>query len=187
MPQVFHESNLRFSFGDEWKVIKYDDHLNHKNIKIDSHKAIDFLAIYGSTKIVLFELKSFRNHRIEAKNEGRTTNNAEGLTTEIAQKVRDSITGIIGAGRNPNSSDHPDWHRISKKIIKPDTDLFIIAWVEEDIPHGYHRQKAQVDSQINLNKLKNKLSWLNAKVSIGNIVHPPNFEGCNVSRLPDIQ
>jgi hypothetical protein len=182
MPQVFQESNLRFSFGDQWQVIKYDDHLNHKNIKIELHKAIDFLSVYSNKAVVLYELKSFKNYRIE--NKGRTANNAEELTTEIAQKVRDTIAGIIGAGRNPNSRDHADWNNICKKIISPAKAVYVIAWVEEDIPEGYFRKKNRVNSQVNLNKLKTKLSWLNSKVSISNISQPPVFEGLEVSRLP---
>jgi hypothetical protein len=186
MPQYFEESNLKFSFDDRWKAIKYDTHLNHTNIKIQHHKAVDFLAIFDDKKTFLFEMKSFKNHRIEAKNAGRTTNNSEELIIEISQKVRDSIAGIFGAGRNPNSYNHDEWKTISNRIANPKSELYIVAWIEEDKPVGYYQKKAKVKSTTTMDKLKAKLRWLNAKVLICNIDDEVNFEGLTVVRLPNV-
>ncbi len=183
---IFEESKLRFIFDDaHWSVIKYDDHRNHANIKIKEHKAIDFLAQYNANTIVLFEIKSFRKHRLDPETQARMAHGAEELTTEIAQKVRDSIGGIIGAGRNSDSLDHIQWSQISKKIIKTTNEIYVIAWVEEDIPNGYLRKTHEIKSTVNIEKLKNKLKWLNVKVSVRNIDNMPPFEGFKVERLPE--
>ena len=180
----FEESKLRFIFDEaHWSVIKYDDHRNHTTIKINEHKAIDFLALYKTNTIVLFEIKSFRKHRLDPKTQVRMANGAEELTTEIAQKVRDSIAGIIGAGRNLDSIDYPHWSQLSKKIIKTTNEVYVIAWVEEDMPNGYLRQKYKSKSTVNIDKLKNKLKWLNVKVSVRNIDSMPPFDGFRVERL----
>jgi hypothetical protein len=182
----FEESNLRFIFDDaQWSVIKYDDHRNHANIKIKEHKAIDFLALYNANTIVLFEIKSFRKHRLDPETQLRMANGAEELTTEIAQKVRDSIAGIIGAGRNSDSVEHIKWRQISEKLIKAKTQVYVIAWVEEDMPNGYRKERYQAKSTVNMDKLKNKLKWLNVKVSVSNIDNMPQFDGFSVERLAE--
>jgi hypothetical protein len=182
----FEESKLRFIFDDtKWSVIKYDDHRNHASIKIKEHKAIDFLALYKANTIVLFEIKSFRKHRLDPETQARMANGAEELTTEIAQKVRDSIAGIVGAGRNFDSVEHIEWSQISKKLIKGDNHVYVIAWVEEDMPKGYLKERHQAKSTVNIDKLKNKLKWLNVKVSVRNIDNMPIFDGFRVERLSE--
>ena len=182
----FEESYLRFIFDDTlWSVIKYDDHRNHANINIKEHKAIDFLALYKANTIVLFEIKNFRKHRTDRETQARMADGAEDLTTEIAQKVRDSIAGIIGAGRNPDSVEHIEWRQISEKLIKAKTQIYVIAWVEEDMPNGYKKERYQAKSTVNIDKIKNKLKWLNVKVSVSNIDNMPSFDGFSVERLAE--
>ena len=111
---IFDESGLRFEFSEQhWWVCKYDDHIVHKNVKITEHKAIDFIAIYKNSEVVLFEIKSFRNYRIE--NKERLKDSAEDLTTEIAQKVRDSVAAAIGAARN-QTNETEKWKLLTKLL-----------------------------------------------------------------------
>ena len=186
MKKSFDESYLRFTFDDtHWKVIKYDDHPNHAAIKIAEHKAIDFLGEYNANTLVLIEVKNFRKHRLAPPTQERMANGAEELTTEIAQKVRDSVAGIIGAGRKQDSVDHNIWSQISKKIIKSTNEVHVIAWLEADIPHGVQYKRNQVKSTFNIDKLKTKLHWLNAKVSVRNVDNIPPFDGFTVERLSE--
>ncbi len=187
MTIVFDESNLRFTFDENhWKVIKYDDHPSHAAIKISEHKAIDFLGVYNNKTLVFFELKNYRLHRLDPSTQQVMAKGAEELSTIIAQKVRDSVSGIVGSGRNPDSIDHNLWSQISAKMINEKNEFYIISWVEEDAVQGYYKsQKQQAKAISFLDKLKNKLKWLNAKISIRHIKNLPPFEGFKVERLSE--
>ena len=188
MDIIFDESNLRFTFDENhWTVIKYDDHPNHAAIKISEHKAIDFLGVYNDKTLVFFELKNYRKHRLDPSTQAIMANGAEELATIIAKKVRDTVSGIVGFGRNPDSIDSILWSPISKKLIKSTNELYIISWVEEDVAHGHYPcQKQKAKSISFLDKLKNKLKWLNVKVSIRHIGNLPSFDGFKVERLSEI-
>ncbi|TAK33209.1 MAG: hypothetical protein EPO28_17320 [Saprospiraceae bacterium] len=110
----FAESGLKFTFAEtHWQVIQFDKNINYEKLAdvVQETKAIDFLGVYQLKKLVLFEIKSFRHHRIE--NKPRLKAGADELTTEIAQKVRDSVAAIIGAGRN-STNDKDFWLNASR-------------------------------------------------------------------------
>lgn len=177
---IFNESGLRFEFSEQyWWVCKYDDNVVHKNVKINEHKAIDFIAIYKNSEVVLFEIKSFREHRIE--NKDRLKNSAEDLTTEIAQKVRDTVAACIGAARNqPNEAEK--WKLLAKLFSNSEKPIKIVAWVEEDT-NIILEERREVELSIRNNKLKQKMKWLTAKTLFCNVNETLNYEGFSVKLL----
>lgn len=179
MTTIFEESGLHFEFSQEhWWVCKYDDHVAHKNVKIDQHKAVDFVAIYKNSEIFLFEIKSFREHRIE--NKKRLKNSAEDLTTEIAQKVRDTVAAVIGASRNA-TQDAEKWDFLAKLLVNPKKMVKIVAWVEED--QNLTEKKQQVELSIRNSKLKQKMKWLSTKTFFCNTNNMLGYEDFMVKRL----
>ncbi len=180
----FGESNILFQFDDRhWHIVKFDMHKDYHKISnaISETKAIDFLGILREEKVVMLEIKSFRNHRIE--NKDRLETGANFLTTEIAQKVRDSIAAIVGASRN-STNDLPFWKKTSALLQNSERDIFVIAWVEEDIVPIYKSKLAKSKTSVNVSLLKNKLKWLTPFVLVCNTKHPPLIEGLSVSFLP---
>ena len=93
----FEESRLIFKFGDSWQVIQYDakdsDYTKGLGIIEGSH-AVDFVGIHDEI-LYLIEVKNYHNCRIENKPK---LENGE-LAVELAQKVRDTIAGIVGTHR----------------------------------------------------------------------------------------
>lgn len=93
MASTFYESNLRWTFPDGWKVIKYDDstwYRKHFQACADS-KAVDFIVV-GSAEAWLVEVKDFTRTP-------PTPHKAQ-LWEAVTQKVRDSLAGALaGAWR----------------------------------------------------------------------------------------
>ena len=134
------ESELLFKFdAAHWQTIVYDKHQCHEKINSTEAKAIDFLSIYDQKTVVLFEIKNFRGHRIE--NKSRTENATADLVLEVAQKVRDSIAGMIGAVRDPLAIETEFWKTIGQLITKPKKEIIVIAWLEEDTNTSQIMQK----------------------------------------------
>ena len=101
--KTFTESNLIFSFEEEnWNIIQYDKDPKYLTISnaLEGTKAIDFLGFYNKSVLVLFEVKGFRGYGSQKSVSDRLADGMEVLTTEVAQKVKDTVAAIVGISRN---------------------------------------------------------------------------------------
>ena len=90
------EGELTFIFPDTWQASKFDDWSFHRNQfqnVCGGAKAVDVLAIEPKKCFWIIEIKDYRRHR-------RTK--VIDLETEIAEKVRDSLAGLVAAKANAN-------------------------------------------------------------------------------------
>lgn len=174
----FKESGLKFTFDEaHWQVIQFDIDANYRKLAdvVRETKAIDFLGVYQTNRLVLFEIKSFRHHRIE--NKPRLEAGAEELTTEIAQKVRDSLASTIGARRN-SVNDEAFWETVAKLFVHPKREILVVSWVEEDGQSVYRLKLQKQKTSVEISKLKSKLKWLTPRVNIENVKNCQlNLEG----------
>ena len=97
MPGI-SEGQLRFDFPLGWQVSKYDDWSFYRNQfqgVCGRAKAVDILAIEPRVCLWSIEVKDYRQHR-------RTK--AIDLADEVAEKVRDSLSGLVAAHANANDA-----------------------------------------------------------------------------------
>ncbi len=89
MPTIT-EGKLTFAFHDEWNVSKYDDwgHYRNQFIRVcGGVKAVDVLALEPQECCWLLEIKDYREH-VRTK--------TIDLADEVAEKVRDTLAGLVG-------------------------------------------------------------------------------------------
>ncbi len=97
----FTEGDLLFRFSKGIAVCKYDDTKFYRRtmLRLEGSKAVDFLIIRpGSGRpgdIMFIEVKDLSGH--ESRNRERLLSGR--LVSEVAQKVRDTISGIYAAQR----------------------------------------------------------------------------------------
>ncbi len=168
---IFEESYLHFEFDDSFELIASDGNPNFEKIKqhLQGTKDTDFLGFKGE-HILFFEVKNFR---------GVPNENAEVLTEEVAQKLRDTVAIAIRAVRN-TTHDDIFWTKLYKALGNSEKQIFLVFWLEEDRnipPRGKPRL------QVLTEKLKQKCKWLGVKVSIQSIENQ-GLEGLTVSYLP---
>ena len=170
------ESKLKFNFSEkDWSfLLKLDETKDFRkaNRAIPGTKGVDFVGIYEEDSLVLIEVKNFRQHRIEnkAKTEGR-----DGLLwLEIAQKIRDSFSVIVGGARNSTNKriywrNYLDFIRDEKKAVH------LVLWLEQSLPPAQPKaQKKRGRSNTDLKRnLKKSLRWLSSKVDIASIENNP--------------
>lgn len=181
----FTESHLAFSFDHTyWEVVKYDEHPKYLEISnaLDGTKAIDFMGFYNKTTLVVFEVKGFRGYGSAKSVQERLAEGMEVLTTEIAQKVKDTVAGIIGISRNIQTND-TIWEKAAKQILQ-NKNLVIIAWIEEDLNSKVLRDRKKQEMSVRTIKLKTKLSWLTTNICIDNVKERHfSFEGFVVNAV----
>jgi hypothetical protein len=174
----FIESNFEFIFDNSWHAVQYDKTPGYLNVSntLPGTKAIDFLAFNNKT-MYLIEVKNFQNNT--GVNQNRLDNSMDMLTTEIAQKVKDTVAVLAGIGRNT-----PDTGSIwakSHKHIAGKGHIAVIAWVEEDTNTPVLRKRKKTEMATRTNNLKKKLSWLTNIVSIDNLKEKhANYEGVEI-------
>lgn len=157
----FVESKIRFQFDEQnWNVIQYDaiDGDFRKYVHLSCTKAVDFIGIYNQYTIVFFEIKSFRGFGNNAEVQDRLQGSMEELSTEIALKVRDTVSVIAGFNRTIAS---PFWTKSEEIISNANKCLMVIAWIEEN-----NTRQKKVEMGMRLRKLKQKLSWLSSDSEI---------------------
>ncbi|MEZ4524592.1 MAG: hypothetical protein R2941_01550 [Desulfobacterales bacterium] len=128
--------------------------------KIDRTKAVDFLGIYGKQDLYLIEVKDFRGHRIE----NRARMLTGGLAVELAQKVKDSISCIVGAYRTENNPEL--WNPFAKILLNISGKVKAVLWLETDLLPGSVFPKQKVRYSVSTKILKQKMNWLTSHVLI---------------------
>ena len=166
MSKTFVEEKLKFVFGGAWQVQQYDAHGDYRNKlhKLRGSKAVDFVGILRSGGCYLIEVKDFRGHQVDLKKRM-----AGALSEEIALKVRDSISGIIGAYRTSSTSS--TWRPFARAFADPKRELRIVFWLEDDLVRQNHREW-RVRASILMKKIKCQTKWLTTKVLVLNQVLP---------------
>lgn len=181
---IIEESDLRFTFDDTWTPAKWDDAKAFKlGIgKLQGTKAVDII-VRGDRRLLLIEVKNFRNHRIE--NKARIADGA--LIQEVAEKIRDTVAGMIGAARKDDEDAKQIW-RPSAKLFGAQNEVIVLLWLEEEFapPRGDGRSDDRWKARVHAltQALKKNLSWLTTRVFIAStLVTPHLIPGVDVSPL----
>ena len=180
---VIDEAGLRFQFDARWQdAVKWDDTPAYRNGigRLPGTKAVDILC-RSSGGCWLIEVKDFRGHRIE--NKGRLDN--EELQQEVAQKVRDTLAGLLGAARI--HAEDTRWASCVKALVAPG-EVRVVLWLEEDFTpppgSGTADQRWRTHLSVLQNRLKQQLRWLTTHVLVTSVREAPRLPGVSVCNLP---
>lgn len=153
------EGSLTFSFPDQCEAAKYDEWEFYKQrfqSIASGTKAIDIVCIVPKTAW-LIEVKDYREHeRTKASN----------LADEIAQKVRDTLSGLAAASANAKSSDEKE---LAKRALRR-RHWRVVLHLEQKAPttsalwpHG------AINPADVLNKLRGRLRSIDTEPTILNL------------------
>ncbi|RJP35307.1 MAG: hypothetical protein C4547_09660 [Phycisphaerales bacterium] len=165
------ERFLAFEFSDLWQVIKYDESVQHtQRMQLLDSKGVDVVALHPNL-IMFLEIKDFRGRRIENKYKFGGS-----LARTVAQKVRDSVAGVVGqVGVDSSPS---TWTATAKSLIDRRANVIVVLFVEQELRESVNRRKARMTVEGGL--LKRHLRWLAARSLV---VDRDTY--CDL--LPDIQ
>ncbi|MDI1432966.1 hypothetical protein [Polyangium sorediatum] len=156
MSALHVEGRLSFSFGDDWQILKWDDHTAFQDglKRFEGTRAVDFVGLlFGAPWFI--EVKDFRDYRIE--NKQRLTSGE--LAKEIAWKVRDSIASMAWAcQRTP--LDRNDLGPFLRSLLGCKHKVPVVLWLEEDRPPTPAAASTLAEA------IKRELTWLNPKVLV---------------------
>lgn len=156
MSAVFDEKSLRFTFDDDWQVLKWDEHGGYLRglQKHGETKAVDFFGLHlGAPWFV--EVKDFRGYRVANK---RRLSSGD-LAQEVACKVRDTLAAMAWAcGRS--SVDPGEIGRFLRPLVNRSEKVPVVLWLEEDRP------ATPASASTLAEAIKRELGWLNAKVIV---------------------
>lgn len=127
----FVEGEMTFSFAKGLTVCKYDDTKFYRGtmLRVEGSKGVDFLVVRpGSGSIgeaVFIEVKDLTGH--ESRNRQRLLSGR--LVSEVAQKVRDTLSGLYAASR----WDIPELRPFARALFQNPTSarIQVILFLEE--------------------------------------------------------
>jgi len=162
MTRTYKENHLRFEFGPQWIVEKYDDHRDYreKAARLSGTKAVDFVGVYANAEGFVIEVKDFRGFRLQ--NKKRLTSGE--LAEEVALKVRDTLAGLVGAYRT--SCDPDMWQPFVHTIANRNKVLKVVLWLEDDMAKNAQEWRQQASTLQNA--IKRQTSWVTARVLVLN-------------------
>jgi hypothetical protein len=175
----FEEGRLAFVFDGEWgeSVVKFDEHPDYRKManSLSGTKGVDFLGILGG-ELYFIEVKDFRGYRIQNK---KRVKDGE-LTTEVGQKIKDTVACIVGCVRV--SSTPEIWQDRRDLLMSNEGKIKVVLWMEEDSPL---RKNFAISQNTLKNELKKKLKWLAVRVDVRSLREtiPQNLH-LQVANLP---
>jgi hypothetical protein len=113
---------------DSHRVLKWDEHRAFAEglKRREGTKAVDICAEVDGTGAVFVELKDFRGSAIENRERIRSNE----LAREVAEKVRDTLAGLVWAcGRDLGEPFHEQLTRGYLEAPK----VLVVLWLEEDV------------------------------------------------------
>ena len=174
---TMNEGNLEFTFNESFKVIKFDDNEFYRKyfMKLPEAKGIDFI-INDNNDLIFLEVKDCCGY--ERENLYRTRinfneNKKISLDIEVAKKIESTISCLAGAYTRKEScktaekfSELCENLKLSK-IQTGKKQLWVILLLEGNF-QVKARTKEMIMSEIQ-KSLKEKLKWLECKVSVVDI------------------
>lgn len=164
---------LRLTATADWNLRKWDDSTAYrKGLQklIEGSKAVDLVGLRRQV-VYFIELKDFVGHHIE--NKQRLT--SPDLPIEVASKVRDTVSGLVGEGREVGT----EWTEVSRELVGRNH-LHVILWVFVD----KHELKNEVTMNTLEQELSKRLRWLKkCRVRIATTQDDHALEGITAKRL----
>src|SRR5208283_666042 len=84
------------------------------------------------------------------------------LAEEVAQKVKDTIAGVVAGCRSGNTAG--PFADLGRFLLAPGSEVRIVLWLEDDAAVNPQRWKQELSTQTQL--IKQKLRWLQVKVFV---------------------
>ena len=169
MPTVLEEEFQRFTFDEAWTVFRYDSaEAGYHDIRdsVPGTKSRDFAGVRHGTGY-LIEVKDFRGYRIQ--NKARMTDGE--LAVEVAQKVRDTLAGVVSGVRRGDPL-RPWNELLIQRLGHCSGQVTILLSLEDDAASDPRRWRQRLSTLTD--QLKAKLHWLRVRVSV---VSPQTFPG----------
>jgi hypothetical protein len=173
------EKPWSFEFDDEtpyWKWVLYaDENIDFIKVKstIKGTRSCDFIGIYLGNAVLL-EVKYYADDAV-------LPNNTNEIINSLAQKVRDSLSCIVGGSRNSTNNKMllNEW---IEKGRKTENKLYAVFFI--DFPKSWPPLKIKATKGIFLKTLKQKLNWLTGNVILIEFDNYKDFfQGLDVSRI----
>ncbi len=155
MTRIIEEGNIRFDFEAGWAVVQYDRHPHYRKhlVGVKPSDGLDVVAFHQSAGLRLLEIKDYRTRP-------PSLHQREELPNRVATKVRDSISGMIGAFHMDGDS---IWGTLCPPLLKEgDRPTVALLMVERTATDTVGRNRDKTRRGALLKQLKAAMRWLTA-------------------------
>lgn len=172
---VEREGDLEFNFGPSWVMLKYDKsgcyYKTTLNRDIEQTKAVDFLCLDATGPLLMLEVKDFSRAVPDLEK-------FENVPLAVAQKVRDTLAGILGGSYHATGVEKQAFQASYRKLSIPPRVVYFFKDLATPARRPPQRTANQRDVLLKL--LKRHLKWLTREVMVVDLTNYP-------SAIPDLR
>ncbi|MEM1359516.1 MAG: hypothetical protein AAGF89_15020 [Bacteroidota bacterium] len=154
---TFTESDLLFTFPDDWVVRKFDDTVAYQSLSGHGLKGVDFIALSPDGKLWLMEVKNYRPRQKAGKEYRAKRRPPAQLAAHVAKKFSDThrLLKIVDASlrkrwwsrirlyyleklRPNTASNYWFWTEAKRRADQPESLVVYVLWLETpEVPENY--------------------------------------------------
>lgn len=161
--RVFVEGDLVFAFDGSWSVVrKWDDAAAYRALRdeVPGSHGVDFVAVREEPRgVYLIEVKDYRAVEGQKSTRDKLDEDGAPLAVIVAEKVRDTVAGLIGAARGGRDD---DWTSARQEL---DRTIWVVLWAEHaGIQAGpkVRERRESIAAGTLLKTIRRRCRWLHA-------------------------
>jgi hypothetical protein len=183
-PHKFIEGDLEFAFDGAWTIVlKWDDAAAYrKGIgQLEGSAAVDFVGLRGDD-LYLLEVKDYRaSERLPTTRQTLRDGGGE-LVATVATKARDTVAGIVGAGRQGRS---PEPATLLHRLADPKTSVNVVLWIEHaatlpGVKPSVQDLRNRARGGVEFDRLQASVRWLGARALVCSRADAVHIAGLSV-------
>ncbi|MBL9102391.1 MAG: hypothetical protein JNL82_15605 [Myxococcales bacterium] len=169
-PCSFREGDLDFAFDASWTLVsKWDDAASYRKGvgQVEGTTAVDFIGLRAD-ELFFLEVKDYRASERTPPTRQVLRDGGSNLVTVVASKLRDSVAGIVGAGRLDRDSDTTT---LLRHLADTNTRVWAILWIEHaatlpGVKPRVQNLRNRARGGVELDRLQAAVRWLGARALI---------------------
>lgn len=168
--RTYREGDLDFTFDATWSVAR---HWDNEPVRLALHaqatgsRGVDFVAVRaGAPHLFLIEVKDYRVSEGLRSTREKVADGGAPLAEIVAQKVRDTVAGLIGAGRADRD---PDWQETRRALVDKREQVYVVLWIEHVGVAGVdavRRKRQSVSAGVLEESIRERCRWLSARARV---------------------
>ena len=164
---VIEESGLEFTFGPQWKVMKYDGDDSFYRLQMapatQFTKAMDFLCLSDRGGALLVEVKNY------SRGMRPSDEKILDLPQTVAQKARDTLAGMVGGARCSDTPSDRVFFQDAMRRLNLQREVLRIAFFYEPFTPSrtaYDMKRRRIGQDVLRKDLQRRLRWLSGSVEV---------------------
>lgn len=164
-PRTIQEGYLVFTFDPGWTVFRpWDKESVYLALRdqVAGSRGVDIVGVRDRPHaLYLIEVKDYRTSENQPSTKKKLADEGRDLAEIVAQKVRDTVAGLIGAARQARDE---DWSQTREALAEQ---VRVVLWIEHRaIASSVQVRRGKSEAIVLQRSIARRCRWLRAQVDV---------------------